>query len=218
MKWPKPKIKKLMALLDSAHPNASCGLEYRDPFQLIVATILSAQCTDERVNKITPSLFEKYPSATALANADIAELELIIRPTGFFRNKARNLIGMASALVKQHDGKVPNVFDSLQTLPGVGQKTANVVLANAFGIPALAVDTHIYRVSRRLGLSEATTPEKVETDLCNHFPKVAWITIHHQLIWHGRLVCMARKPNCKECSLASVCTTSSGAKKDPHNK
>jgi endonuclease-3 len=218
MQWTKPKLKKLNELLEIAHPNALCALEHSDPFQLIVATILSAQCTDERVNRTTPQLFAKYPDAQALAGADAAELEAIIRPTGFFRNKARNLIGMATALVKLHGGKVPHDFAALESLPGVGQKTANVVLANAFGIPALAVDTHIFRVARRLGLSEANTPEKVEADLCRQFPKSNWIALHHRLIWHGRLVCAARKPKCAECGLIEVCSVGAGTIEDPHGK
>ncbi|MDR1841418.1 MAG: endonuclease III, partial [Holophagales bacterium] len=201
MKWSKPQIKKLMALLEAAHPGAGCALRHSDPFQLIVATILSAQCTDERVNSITPTLFARYQNAAALAKADSGELEAIIRPTGFFRNKARNLIGMAAALLKQHGGLVPSDPAALGALPGVGQKTANVVLANAFGIPALAVDTHIFRVARRLGLSNASMPEKLEADLCGLFSKSAWIALHHQLIWHGRLICSARSPKCSECNL-----------------
>jgi endonuclease-3 len=209
MQWTKPRLKKFAELLEAAHPDALCALEHSDPFQLFVATILSAQCTDERVNRTTPQLFAKYPDAQALAGADIAELEAIIRPTGFFRNKARNRIGMATALVRLHDGAVPNDFAALESLPGVGQKTANVVLANAFGIPALAVDTHIFRVARRLGLSDANTPEKVEADLCRLFPKSSWIELHHRLIWHGRLVCAARKPKCGECGLAELCAARS---------
>jgi len=216
MKWSVPRTKKLMELLEIALPNAKCALEHVDPFQLIVATILSAQCTDERVNRTTPALFAKYPNAAALADADVAELEAIIRPTGFFRNKARNLIGMAQALTQHYGGNVPNDHAALESLPGVGQKTANVVLANAFGIPALAVDTHIFRVARRLGLSSANTPEKVEADLCQHFPKNSWIALHHQLIWHGRLICSARNPKCSECSLIKICATGTGAISDPH--
>ena len=215
-KWPNRRKKELFELLDAAHPNAKCALEHADPFQLIVATILSAQCTDERVNSVTPALFSKFPNATALAKADIPELEMIIRPTGFFRNKARNLVGMATGLVQFHGGIVPRDFASLNSLPGVGRKTANVVLANAYGIPALAVDTHIFRVTRRIGLSEAECPEKVEADLCIHFPKQTWIALHHQLIWHGRLTCTARSPKCAECSLNRICATGNGTICDPH--
>jgi endonuclease-3 len=213
-----PQINKTIALLKAAHSGAKCALDHRSPFQLIVATILSAQCTDERVNKTTPALFAKYPDAASLAVADAAELESIIRPTGFFRNKTKNLIGMASALVSRFDAKVPSDFEALKSLPGTGQKTANVVLANAFGVPALAVDTHIFRVSRRLGLSAASTPEKVEADLCAAFPKSTWIELHHLLIWHGRKVCMARKPKCESCPLAELCPTGKGEISDPHAK
>jgi len=214
--WPNPRMKKLMTLLEAAHPDAGCALEHLDPFQLIVATILSAQCTDERVNSVTPALFARYSNSGALADADSAELEAIIRSTGFFRNKARNLIKMAQALLQRHGGNVPDDAAALEALPGVGQKTANVVLANAFGIPALAVDTHIFRVARRLGLSNANTPEKVEADLCKHFPKSAWIALHHQLIWHGRLVCSARSPKCSACSLSELCATGADEIADPH--
>jgi endonuclease-3 len=205
MQWTRSRVNELMALLEAAHPDARCALRHSSPFQLIVATILSAQCTDERVNRTTPALFEKYPDAAALAGADLAELEGVIRPTGFFRNKARNLVGMAAALVNRHGGGVPGDRAALCELPGVGRKTTNVVLANAFGLPALAVDTHVFRVARRLGLSSAGTPEKVEADLCALFPEGSWIMLHHRLIWHGRRVCSARSPKCRECTLAGLC-------------
>jgi endonuclease-3 len=204
--------------LEESHPNAGCALSHSNPFHLIAATILSAQCTDERVNRTTPALFAQYPDAAALAKADIAELEAIIRPTGFFRNKARCLVGMASKLVELYGGNVPNSLADLEALPGVGKKTANVVLANAFGIPALAVDTHVFRVARRLGLSSANTPEGVEAGLCSIVPKNSWIALHHRLIWHGRLVCSARKPKCPECRLAKICAVGSGTMGDPHKK
>jgi len=217
-KWSNANIKKLSALLEAAHPDAGCALHHADPFQLIVATILSAQCTDERVNRTTPGLFEKYPNAAALAAADAAELEDIIRPTGFFRNKARNLIGMASALVGKHHGKVPNDRAALSELPGVGRKTANVVLTNAFGVPALAVDTHVFRVAKRIGLSASDTPEGVESDLCALFPEESWIMLHHRLIWHGRKVCSARSPKCPDCTLSKLCAVGMGTMPDPHGK
>lgn len=202
-----PRTAALLHLLGVAYAGAKCALDHRDPFQLIVATILSAQCTDVRVNLTTPALFIRYPDALALAQADLAELEALIRPTGFFRNKAKNLQGMAQALLMRHQGCVPSDFGALSRLPGVGRKTANVVLSNAFGVPALAVDTHVYRVARRLGLSEGATPEKVEEDLCRIFPRDCWIELHHQLIWHGRKVCAARKPLCGECPLRLLCPT-----------
>lgn len=207
---------ELLRLLDAAYPEARCELEHEDPFQLVVATILSAQCTDARVNLTTPALFAKYPDSRSLAKADLEDLETIIRSTGFYHNKAKNLVGMAKALVERHDGQVPRVKAELAALPGVGPKTANVVLANAFGVPALAVDTHIFRVARRLGLSKASTPEKVEEDLCASFPETLWIPLHHQLIWHGRRVCDARKPRCTECTLRELCPTGTGRIPDPH--
>jgi endonuclease-3 len=217
MRWTSTLVKDLLARLDTAYPDAQCALEHEDPFQLVVATILSAQCTDARVNQVTPALFAKYPTPDRLARAFPAELEALIHSTGFFRNKARNLIGLGQALMERHGGEVPGDPKALSALPGVGQKTANVVLANAFGIPALAVDTHIFRVARRLGLSSGNTPEKVEADLCKRFPESLWIPLHHQLIWHGRRVCDARKPRCEECSLQDLCPTGSGRMADPHS-
>lgn len=216
MKWTQTALQKLLARLDEAYPDARCALEHEDPFQLVVATILSAQCTDARVNLVTPALFAKYPTPAALARAKTEELEALIHSTGFFRNKAKNLIGLGQALVTRHGGEVPSDPEALSALPGVGQKTANVVLANAFGVPALAVDTHIFRVARRLGLSEGSTPEKVEADLCRRFPKDLWIPLHHQLIWHGRRVCDARRPQCETCTLQDLCPTGSGRMADPH--
>lgn len=216
MRWTRPRLKELMLRLEAAYPDARCALDHSDPFQLVVATILSAQCTDARVNLTTPALFRRFPDAAALAEAPLAELEGLIHPTGFFRNKARNLVGLGQALVAQHGGRVPDTLAALSALPGVGQKTANVVLSNAFGVPALPVDTHIFRVARRLGLSEANTPEKVEADLCGHFPREAWIALHHQLIWHGREVCHARGPRCTECPLHAFCPTGLGKQADPH--
>ena len=216
MRWTKPRTQELQARLETAYPEAQCALEHADPFQLVVATILSAQCTDARVNATTPALFARYPDAAALAAADPAELEALVHPTGFFRNKARNLIGLGKALVERHGGQVPSGAAELAALPGVGRKTANVVLANAFGVPALAVDTHIFRLARRLGLSQASTPEKVEADLCAAFPRTSWIALHHKLIWHGRRVCAARAPHCEACSLRDLCPTGTGVLADPH--
>ena len=211
-----PAPRRLQERLRAAYPDARCALDHADPFQLVVATILSAQCTDARVNLTTPALFARFPDAASLAAAPLAELEGLIQSTGFFRNKARNLLGLGQALVARHGGQVPSDPAALGALPGVGQKTANVVLANAFGVPALAVDTHIFRVARRLGLSRATTPEKVEADLCRLFPEAVWIELHHQLIWHGRRVCDARKPDCAACPLLDLCPTGLGKIKDPH--
>jgi len=213
---PSPPVAELLAGLNRAYPDARCALDHRDPFQLVVATILSAQCTDARVNVTTPALFARYPDAASLAAADLAEVEALIRPTGFFRNKAKSLLGLGMALTERHGGQVPGDREALARLPGVGQKTANVVLANAFAVPALAVDTHIFRVARRLGLSAAATPEKVEADLCRLFPEAVWIDLHHQLIFHGRRVCAARKPDCGGCSLRPLCPTGLGRNPDPH--
>lgn len=217
MRWTKAKLKNLQERLANAYPDAKCALDHQDPFQLVVATVLSAQCTDSRVNITTPALFAKYPDPASLAKAKPAELEAIIKSTGFFRNKAKNLLGLANALMTRHGGEVPNNVEQLGALPGVGQKTANVVLANAFGIPALAVDTHIFRVARRLGLSEAKTPEKVEADLCRLFPREDWIELHHQLIIHGRRCCHARKPECGNCPVLEQCPTGTGKVLDPHS-
>ena len=217
MRWTKAKLKDLQQRLALAYPDAKCALDHRDPFQLVVATVLSAQCTDSRVNITTPALFARYPDAVSLAKAELTELESLIRSTGFFHNKAKNLLGLANALLARHSGKVPNDAAQLAALPGVGHKTANVVLANAFGVPALAVDTHIFRVARRLGLSIAKTPEKVEADLCRLFPREDWIELHHQLIFHGRRCCDARKPDCGNCPALSLCDVGQGRAVDPHS-
>jgi len=212
----KPKTGDLQLRLRAAYPDARCALDHQDPFQLVVATILSAQCTDARVNLTTPALFAQFPDPASLAVAQVEEIEALIRSTGFYHNKAKNLLGLGQALMARHGGVVPSDPAELGALPGVGQKTANVVLANAFGVPALAVDTHIFRVARRLGLSKASTPEKVEADLCRIFPREDWIELHHQLIFHGRRVCDARRPDCAGCSLLDLCPTGLGRIKDPH--
>ena len=214
-----PAVPDAATLLDRfrrAYPDARCALDHQDPYQLVVATVLSAQCTDARVNVTTPAFFRRFPDPASLAAGSLAEVEALIRSTGFFRAKARNLQGMALALLERHGGQVPSSREQLARLPGVGPKTANVVLANAFGIPALAVDTHIYRVARRLGLSTGKTPDRVETDLCSLFPPDRWIELHHQFIFHGRRVCHARKPECGSCPLADLCPTGLGRIPDPH--
>jgi endonuclease-3 len=217
MKPSHSQARAIQPRLRAAYPDARCALDHVDPFQLVVATILSAQCTDARVNLTTPALFARFPDAASLAGARLDELEALIKSTGFFHNKARNLIGLGQALLERHGGLVPGDLATLTALPGVGQKTANVVLANAFGVPALAVDTHIFRVARRLGLSKATTPEKVEADLCRLFPREDWIELHHQLIFHGRRVCDARRPDCAACPLLDLCPTGLGKIRDPHS-
>ena len=217
MRAPKSNSTELQRRLRTAYPDGRCALDHQDPFQLVVATILSAQCTDARVNLTTPALFARFPDAASLAAAPLEALEALIKSTGFFHNKARNLIGLGQALMARYEGVVPNDLASLTALPGVGQKTANVVLSNAFGVPALPVDTHIFRVAKRLGLSKATTPEKVEADLCRLFPRDEWIDLHHQLIFHGRRTCDARRPDCQGCPLLDLCPTGQGRIKDPHS-
>jgi endonuclease-3 len=197
---------EVLARLRHEYPDAHCELDHRNAFELLCATILSAQCTDVRVNLVTPILFRKYPDAPALARARTPALEAIIRPTGFFRNKAKSLIGMAQALVADHGGEVPRTMDQLQGLPGVGRKTANVILGNAWGInEGVTVDTHVGRLSRRLGLSTEDDPVKVEQDLMKLIPREDWALISHLLIFHGRRVCVARRPRCEDCVLADIC-------------
>ncbi len=206
-----------MDRLARAYPDAKCALDHHNPFELVVATILSAQCTDARVNVTTPALFARFPDPASLAAADPVEVEALVKSTGFFRNKAKSIQGLAQRLTAEFDGILPSDPELLASLPGVGQKTANVVLANAFNVPALAVDTHIFRVARRLGLSKASTPEKVEADLCRIFPRENWIPLHHQLIFHGRRTCDARQPDCAACPLLDLCPTGLGKVKDPHS-
>jgi endonuclease III len=196
----------ILERLKAAYPEARCALEHGSAYQLIVATILSAQCTDARVNLVTPDLYARYPDALALAQANAEELEAIIRSTGFFRNKTRNLIGMAQALAAEHGGEVPRTMEELRVLPGVGRKTANVVLGNAFGInEGITVDTHVARLSGLLGLSKHDDPAKIEQDLMPLFPREDWALLSHLLIFHGRQVCIARRPRCGACVLADLC-------------
>jgi endonuclease-3 len=190
------------------YPGAECELTHRNPYELLAATILSAQCTDVRVNMVTPALFEKYPTPEALAAARPADVERIVRSTGFYQSKARNLIGMAQALVERFDGDVPTDLDDLVTLPGVGRKTGNVVRSVAFDLPGLPVDTHVGRLSRRLGLTRETDPVKVELDLDRYLPGEEWGRFSLRLILHGRRVCDARRPRCEECELADICPSS----------
>ncbi len=200
--------------LAEAHPGSAtalCALVHRDPFELLVATILSAQCTDERVNAVTPALFARYPDPAALAEADPEELEGIVRSTGFFRAKAQSLLGMARALLERFDGTVPAELDALVSLPGVGRKTANVVRSVAFGLPGLPVDTHVGRLARRLELSAAQDPVAVERDLCALLPETEWGAMSLRLILHGRQVCTARRPHCERCALADLCPSSAVA-------
>jgi len=196
--WIEGRLEKLL-------PDVKCALNYRNPWELLVATILSAQCTDERVNQVTPELFEKYPDVRAMAAAAPNELEEAVRPTGFFRNKAKSLKGCAEALVQRFGGEVPPSQDELVKLPGIGRKTANLILGETYGIPGIVVDTHVTRVSQRLGLTKNKDAVKIEFDLMELFPKESWNLLSHRMIWHGRLVCIARKPKCPECGLIEQC-------------
>jgi len=196
-------------LLAVEYPDAHCELDFESPYQLAVATILSAQTTDERVNSVTPELFSRYPDARALASAEQEDVERIIRSTGFFRNKAKNIIGFARGLMAEHGGEVPAEMRALAALPGVGRKTANVILGNAFGrAEGVVVDTHVMRLSTLLRLTGEETPEKIETDLMALYPRDRWTLLSHLLIWHGRRVCIARRPKCEECVVSHLCPSS----------
>ena len=199
------KVKSILKILDEIYPDAKCSLDFHDPLQLMVATILSAQCTDERVNKVTPALFEKYRSAQAFADVPLEQLEQDIKSTGFYHNKALAIKGSSKILADRFGGRVPQDLDTLVELPGVGRKTANVILGNAFGIPGITVDTHVSRVSARLGLTREKDPEKIERDLMGLIPGDRWIKFSHQLIQHGRNICVARKPKCSICPLRPHC-------------
>ncbi len=200
------RLKKIFTGLDKLFPDAQCALHHNNAFQLLVATVLSAQCTDERVNKVTPELFSKYPGPRDFARLDQKVLEEDIRSTGFFRNKSKNIIAASKKIVDDFGGKVPQSMDELLTLQGVARKTANVVLGTAFGIPSgVVVDTHVFRISHRLKLSDGNTPENVERDLTRIVPKDRWITFGHQVIWFGRKICQARKPLCMACPLETIC-------------
>jgi endonuclease-3 len=200
------RLQKIFTALDTLFPQAECALHHENPFQLLVATILSAQCTDERVNKVTPELFRKYPTPRDYVGLPQQELEREIHSTGFFRNKAKNIIGAATKIVQEFKGEVPRTMEELLTLPGVARKTANVVLGTAFGIASGAVvDTHVFRITHRLKLSNQKTPEKVEQDLMDLVPQNRWVSFSHQLIWFGRKICYARNPLCGECPIATLC-------------
>jgi endonuclease-3 len=197
---------KIARALEKAYPDAVCALSHEDPYQLLVATILSAQCTDERVNMVTPELFRRYPTPEKLARSSQADLEEIIRSTGFFRAKSKSLRGMAATLVEQHKGHMPRTMDELMKLPGVGRKTANVLLGTAFGIATgVVVDTHVKRITHLLGLTKHTNPEKIEQDLMTLLPESEWVNFAHRLIHHGRRICIARRPKCPECPLLKLC-------------
>jgi endonuclease-3 len=200
------RLKKIIAKLDRTYPEAHCELDHADPLQLLVATILSAQCTDKRVNIVTKELFKKYHSAADYANAPLAELEQAVKTTGFFRNKAKNIRACCRKLVVRHGGRVPRTMEELTQLDGVGRKTANVVLGNAFDINVgVVVDTHVARLSQRLGLTKQKTPEKIEPELMALVPQKQWALFSHWLIWHGRRRCAARRPDCEGCEIKKLC-------------
>lgn len=207
-----PRAKNVLAILKDLYPGATCSLNYETPVQLLVATILSAQCTDERVNQVTPALFARFPDGIALAGADREELEHLIRSTGFYRNKAKHIQGACDRIVTVYGGEVPRTMADLLTLPGVARKTANVVLAHAFGIlEGVTVDTHVKRLSRRLGLTKHEDPGKIEQDLMKLVPRPDWENLSIHLIYHGRSVCNARKPQCLACGIAHLCPSAIAA-------
>jgi endonuclease III len=200
------RVATILAKLDEAYPNATCELKHENAFQLLVSTILSAQCTDVRVNQVTETLYKKYPNPEAFAHANPEELEQEIRPTGFFRNKTKSVMGASKSILEKFGGQVPRTMEEILTLPGVARKTANVVLGTAFGITSgIVVDTHVQRLSNRLDLTRNEDPKKIEQDLMQIIPREKWIQFSHQLIWHGRRVCAARKPKCAECNLEKLC-------------
>ena len=202
----KARTERILQRLQEEYPDAHCALVHRSPLELTVATILSAQCTDKRVNQVTPALFARYPSASTYAEAPLSELEEMVRSTGFFRNKARSIKGLGQALVTEHGGEVPSTMSELVKLPGVGRKTANVVLGNAFGMDeGVVVDTHVGRLSRHLSLTAEKDPVRVEQDLMALVPQTVWTLWAHLLIEHGRQICKARRPECGECMLADIC-------------
>ncbi|MGB9464519.1 MAG: endonuclease III [Candidatus Acidiferrum sp.] len=200
------RVAGILAKLDEAYPAASCELKHENAFQLLVSTILSAQCTDVRVNQVAQTLYKKYPTPEAFAHANPTELEQEIRPTGFFRNKTKSIMGASKAIIEKFGGQVPRTMEELLTVPGAARKTANVVLGTAFGIASgIVVDTHVIRISNRLDLTRNEDPRKIEQDLMKVIPKEKWILFSHQIIWHGRRVCQARKPKCVECNLEKIC-------------
>jgi len=200
------RVRAILKGLDEAYPDVTCALNHENPFQLLISTILSAQCTDVRVNQVTETLFKKYPSNEAFAYATPSELEQDIRPTGFFRNKTKSIMGASRKIVEGFKGQVPQTMEELLTLPGVARKTANVVLGTGFGIASgVVVDTHVMRLSQRLDLTKNQDPRKIEQDLIQIIPRERWILFSHQLIWHGRRVCQARRPKCMECNLNTIC-------------
>jgi endonuclease-3 len=209
------RARKMSRVLTETHPDAHCELDFTNPLELAVATILSAQSTDKKINEVTPALFARYPDAAAYAGADRAELEVLIKPTGFYRNKTSSLIGLGQALVEKHKGEVPRKLDQLVALPGIGRKTANVILGNAFAVPGITVDTHFGRLVRRFRWTAEEDPVRVEHIVGELIPRKEWTMLSHRVIFHGRRVCHARRPACGACSLASLCPSYGEGPKDP---
>jgi len=211
----KVRAKVIYRQLSKNYPNVRCELDYKNAFQLLVATVLSAQCTDKRVNQTTPALFKKYPNPQKMAKADLKDIQNLVKSTGFFRAKAKNIKGLSNKIMEEFEGKVPSNLEDLITLPGVGRKTANVVLGHAFGIPGITVDTHFGRLSRRFGWSKQNNPVKVEFEVGELIPQKEWTNLSQRMIWHGRRVCHSRKPACGACALAKLCPSYGIGEVDP---
>lgn len=204
----KERARKIASILKKEIPDAHCALHHKNPLELLIATILSAQCTDKRVNEVTKTLFQKYKTTKDYANASSKTFEQDIRPTGFYRNKTKSIIACCKELVVKHKGRVPKTIEELTQLPGIGRKTANVILGTAFGIAGIVVDTHVKRIANRLALTHESEPDKIELDLVELIPKEEWTSFSHTLIWHGRQICFALKPNCPECKVNHLCPSS----------
>ena len=211
----KVRAKVIYRQLSKNYPNVRCELDYKNAFQLLVATVLSAQCTDKRVNQTTPALFKKYPNPQKMAKADLRDIQKLVKSTGFFRAKAKNIKGLSNKIMEEFDARVPSNLEDLITLPGVGRKTANVVLGHAFGIPGITVDTHFGRLSRRFGWSKQNNPVKVEFEVGELIPEKEWTNLSQRMIWHGRRVCHSRKPACGACALAKLCPSYGIGEVDP---
>jgi endonuclease-3 len=209
------EARQIYRILTRRYPNVRCELNFKTPFQLLVATVLSAQCTDKRVNMVTPGLFQKFPNSRAMAKADLRTIERLIKSTGFFRTKAKNIKGLSIEIVEKHGGRVPQTLEELVILPGVGRKTANVVLGHAFDTPGITVDTHFGRLSRRFGWSKATDPVKVEREVGKLIPRREWTNLSQRMIWHGRRVCHSRRPACGACPLEKLCPSFGIGERDP---
>lgn len=216
MRMENKDTEKIVETLSNTYPDAKCALNFESPYELLVSTILSAQCTDVRVNQVTEELYKEYNTPEKMVTLTEEELGEKIKSCGFYKNKSKNILGATREILMNHEGKVPNTMEELIKLPGVGRKTANVVLSNAFGVPAIAVDTHVFRVSNRLGIAKGNTPERVENELMKNIPRDKWSDTHHYLIWHGRQICKARKPNCEKCSVAPYCEHFSGLQDNTH--